>query len=100
MRAKAQIHYPFVSENLKAVPERLETLIADKKFLAASLILTRAIKTINKDEMMEIGALSDLRTYLISQQNVSSMATDTIPDHGLTAEYGIGAGGHPVRRVE
>ena len=99
MRAKAQIHYPFVSENLKAVPERLETLIADKKFLAASLILTRAIKTINKDEMMEIGALSDLRTYLISQQNVS-MATDAILDHGLTAEYGIGAGGHPVRRVE
>jgi exocyst complex component 4 len=46
-------------------------LIADKKFIAAALILTRAIRTINKDEMMEIGALADLRTYLTGQQNVS-----------------------------
>jgi exocyst complex component 4 len=78
---RARFGYPVVtksvlflcsSENLKTVPDRLETLIADKKFIQAALILTRAIRTINKDELLEIGALSDLRAYLTSQQSVLS----------------------------
>jgi exocyst complex component 4 len=56
-------------------------LIADKKFIAAALILTRAIRTINKDEMMEIGALADLRTYLIGQQNVSIAKNHWVGSH-------------------
>jgi exocyst complex component 4 len=56
-------------------------LIADKKFIAAALILTRAIRTINKDEMMEIGALADLRTYLIGQQNVSIAGNHWVGSH-------------------
>jgi len=65
----------FDSEHLKTVPDRLETLIGDKKFIQAALILTRAIRTINKDELLEIGALSDLRVYLTSQQSVSRHIT-------------------------
>jgi len=56
-------------------------LIADKKFIAAALILTRAIRTINKDEMMEVGALADLRTYLIGQQNVSIAENHWVGSH-------------------
>lgn len=55
--------------------------MADKKFIAAALILTRAIRTINKDEMMEIGALADLRTYLIGQQNVSIAKNHWVGSH-------------------
>jgi hypothetical protein len=61
------------SDELKQVPDQLETLIGDKKFLQAALILVRSIKTINKPEIAEIGALSDLRTYFTSQESVSRM---------------------------
>lgn len=33
-------------------------------------VLSDALKVINQPEMMEIGALSDLRTYLGSQESV------------------------------
>jgi hypothetical protein len=45
--------------------------MAEKKLLLASLVLVRALKTVNKPEMMEIGALSDLRSYFASQEIVS-----------------------------
>lgn len=57
-------------EHLKSVPDQLETLMSEKKLLLASLVLVRALKTINKPEMLEIGALSDLRSYLSSQEIV------------------------------
>lgn len=56
---------------MNKVPERLESLIGEKKFLQASLILTRSLKSIDREEMMEIEALSELRTYLQAQMNVS-----------------------------
>ncbi|WVR04091.1 hypothetical protein IAU60_001090 [Kwoniella sp. DSM 27419] len=55
-------------DNLKQVPDQLESLIGDKRFLKAALILVRSLKTINKPELEEIGALSDLRTYLAAQE--------------------------------
>lgn len=67
---------PFTSirEHLKSVPDQLETLMSEKRLLLASLVLVRAIKTINKPEMLEIGALSDLRSYFISQEVVSHLS--------------------------
>ena len=58
-------------DHLKQVPEQLETLIGDKKFLQAALILVRSLRTINKREVAEIGAVSELRTYFMSQETVS-----------------------------
>ncbi|WVQ83526.1 hypothetical protein IAT38_005667 [Cryptococcus sp. DSM 104549] len=55
-------------DHLKQVPDQLESLIGDKRFLQAALILVRSLKTINKPELMEIGALSDLRAYMVSQE--------------------------------
>ncbi|KAK4705054.1 exocyst complex component 4, partial [Phenoliferia sp. Uapishka_3] len=55
---------------LRAIPDRLETLMSDKRFLTAVVLLVRSLKTINKAEMMEIGALTDLRAWLVSQEGV------------------------------
>jgi exocyst complex component 4 len=45
--------------------------MSDKRFLAAVVLLVRSLKTINKPEMMEIGALTDLRSWLVQQESVS-----------------------------
>ncbi|ODN76972.1 hypothetical protein L202_05535 [Cryptococcus amylolentus CBS 6039] len=59
-------------DHIKQVPDQLETLIGDKQFLRASLMLVRSLKTVNKPELLEIGALSDLRSYLTSQETTLS----------------------------
>lgn len=60
------------SDQLKQVPDRLEGLIADKKFIQAALLLVKSVKTINKREIGAIGALSELKAYLGSQETVSN----------------------------
>lgn len=52
------------------MPERLESLIGDRKFLQAAVILTRSLKTIDREEMLEIEALNELRVYLQAQKTV------------------------------
>lgn len=60
-------------EQLNGVPERLEARISEKRFLTAVEVLSDALKVINQPEMMEVGALSDLRTYLGSQESVKCL---------------------------
>ncbi|KAJ3882708.1 exocyst complex component sec8 [Lentinula edodes] len=55
-------------EHLKTVPDLLETLMSEKRLLQASVLLVRNLKIINKPEMQEIGAVSDLRSYLLGQE--------------------------------
>ncbi|WWD16813.1 hypothetical protein CI109_101245 [Kwoniella shandongensis] len=55
-------------DHLKQIPDQLESLIGDKRFLQAALILVRSLKTINKPEIAEIGAMSDLRSYFVGQE--------------------------------
>ncbi|KAK4685429.1 exocyst complex component 4, partial [Tremellales sp. Uapishka_1] len=57
-------------DDLKQVPDQLEALIGEKKFLQAALILIKSLKTINKPELTEIGAVSDLRSYFALQETV------------------------------
>jgi len=52
-------------------------LIGDKKFLPAALILVGSIKTINKPEISQIGAVSELKAYFSSQESVRTK-------HGLS----------------
>lgn len=52
------------------MPDALETLMSEKRLLQASVLLVRSLKLINKPDMQEIGAVSDLRSYLIGQENV------------------------------
>jgi exocyst complex component 4 len=55
---------------LQLVPEKLEARISEKRFLTAVEVLSEAMEQMKKPEMMEIGALNDLRTYLGSQETV------------------------------
>jgi hypothetical protein len=54
------------------VPEKLEVRISEKKFLSAVELLAESLKRIREPYMMEIGALSDLRTYLGIQETVAN----------------------------
>jgi hypothetical protein len=58
------------SEHLKSVPDLLETLMSEKRLLQAAVLLVRSLKIINKPEMLEIGAVADLRSYLNGQEMV------------------------------
>ena len=58
------------SEHLKSVPDALESLILEKRLLQAAALLVRSLKLVNKPDMHEIGAVSDLRSYLVGQETV------------------------------
>ncbi len=62
------------SEYLRSVPDILESLISEKRLLQAAVLLIRSLKLINKQDMLDIGALSDLRAYLGSQETVGQAA--------------------------
>lgn len=47
--------------------------MSDKRFVSAVVLLVRSLKTINKPEMMEIGALTDLRSWLVQQEGVRTI---------------------------
>lgn len=59
------------SDHFRLIPDRLESLLSEKRFLSAVVLLVRSLKAINKPEMMEIGALADLRSWLVGQEGVS-----------------------------
>ena len=58
------------SEYLRSVPDVLESLISEKRLLQAAVLLVRSLKLINKQDMLDVGALSDLRSDLTSQETV------------------------------
>ena len=60
----------FSSERLKLVPDVLESLMSEKRLLQASILLVRSLKPINKQDMLDIGAVADLRSYLVGQESV------------------------------
>ncbi|KAJ7596856.1 exocyst complex component sec8 [Mycena floridula] len=69
-------------EHLKSVPDLLETLMSEKRLLQASVLLVRSLKLINKPDMMEIGAVSDLRSYLVSQESaLRDILVDELHSH-------------------
>lgn len=67
---------PFLwdSESLLRLPPSLETLLSEKRFLSAVVLLVRCNKALRKPELLEVGALSDLRAWAIAQEGVRSSA--------------------------
>ncbi|WFD34462.1 Xaa-Pro aminopeptidase [Malassezia cuniculi] len=59
-----------VLERLRGVPDELESLMSAKRFLAATQLLMRSLRLIQRDDMAEIGATADLRSYLRSQEHI------------------------------
>lgn len=44
--------------------------MSEKRLLQASILLVKSLKTINKQDMLDIGAVADLRSYLVGQESV------------------------------
>lgn len=59
-----------VSDGLRQIPDRLESLIGGKQFLQSAVLLVRSLKTINRSEVADIPALTELRAYFVSQESV------------------------------
>ncbi|WWC59934.1 uncharacterized protein I303_102497 [Kwoniella dejecticola CBS 10117] len=75
-------------DHLKQIPDQLESLIGDKRFLQAALILVRSLKTINRSELAEIGALSDLRAYFVSQETtLTEILVEELHNHVYLKTY-------------
>ncbi|KAI1283659.1 Sec8 exocyst complex component-specific domain-containing protein [Xylaria sp. FL0933] len=55
-------------EDLRTVPDQLEARISEKRFLTAVEVLQNALRKLRKLELDDIGALSDLRSYLANQE--------------------------------
>lgn len=55
-------------DDLRAVPDQLEARISEKRFLAAVDVLQNALRKLRKPELDNIGALSELRSYLANQE--------------------------------
>ncbi|KAM7218236.1 putative exocyst complex component sec8 [Rhypophila decipiens] len=55
-------------DELRTVPDQLEARISEKRFLTAVEVLQNALRRLRKPELDEIGALSDLRSYLANQE--------------------------------
>jgi len=55
-------------EELRLVPDQLEARISEKRFLTAVEVLQNALRKLGKPELDDIGALSDLRSYLANQE--------------------------------
>ncbi|KAF5384828.1 hypothetical protein D9615_001370 [Tricholomella constricta] len=69
-------------EHLKSVPDLLETLMSEKRLLQAAVLLVRSLKIINKPDMLEIGAVSDLRSYLVGQETaLRDILIDELQNH-------------------
>ncbi|KIY45798.1 hypothetical protein FISHEDRAFT_48635 [Fistulina hepatica ATCC 64428] len=69
-------------EHLKGVPDLLETLMSEKRLLQAAVLLVRSLKIINNPEMLDIGAVADLRIYLNSQEAaLRDILVDELQNH-------------------
>ncbi|KAF3771246.1 hypothetical protein M406DRAFT_32760 [Cryphonectria parasitica EP155] len=55
-------------EELRQVPDQLEARISEKRFLTAVEVLQNALRRLRKPELDDIGALSELRSYLANQE--------------------------------
>lgn len=76
------IHTISEIEDLRLVPDQLEARISEKRFLTAVDILQTALRRIRTPALDEIGALSDLRSYLANQETVlTDILVEELHDH-------------------
>lgn len=69
-------------ESIQAVPERLETLITEKRFLTAVEVLQEALRLVRKSDFDGIGAMTELRTYFANQeQSLTDILIEELHDH-------------------
>ncbi|KAJ5145994.1 uncharacterized protein N7515_000558 [Penicillium bovifimosum] len=69
-------------EEIQSLPEKLESQISDKRFLAAVDVLHTGLRVLRRSEMEDIGALSDIRAYFINQEtSLTDILIEELHDH-------------------
>ena len=69
-------------EELRLIPDQLEARISEKHFLTAVEVLQDALRRIRAPELDNIGALSDLRSYLMNQETaLTDILIEELHDH-------------------
>ncbi|KAI2623366.1 Sec8 exocyst complex component-specific domain-containing protein [Hypoxylon sp. NC1633] len=69
-------------EDLRIVPDQLEARISEKRFLTAVEVLQNALRKLRKPGLDNIGALSDLRSYLANQETaLMDILTEELHEH-------------------
>lgn len=69
-------------EKIQALPEKLESRLSDKRFLAAVDVLHDAFRLLRRSELEQIGALTDIRTYFSNQElSLTDILIEELHDH-------------------
>lgn len=69
-------------EEIQSLPEKLESLISDKRFLAAVEVLHTGLRLLRRSELEEIGALADIRAYFSNQEtSLTDILVEELHDH-------------------
>ncbi|KAJ5865311.1 uncharacterized protein N7529_007227 [Penicillium soppii] len=69
-------------EEIQSLPEKLESQISDKRFIAAVDVLHTGLRVLRRSELEGIGALSDIRAYFINQEtSLTDILIEELHDH-------------------
>ncbi|KAJ5759818.1 hypothetical protein N7520_006974 [Penicillium odoratum] len=69
-------------EEIQSLPEKLESRISDKRFLAAVEVLHTGQRLLRRPELEDIGALSDIRAYFTNQEiSLTDILIEELHDH-------------------
>ncbi|KAJ6110300.1 hypothetical protein N7486_002535 [Penicillium sp. IBT 16267x] len=69
-------------EEIQSLPEKLESRISDKRFLAAVEVLHTGQRLLRRSELEDIGALSDIRAYFTNQEiSLTDILIEELHDH-------------------
>lgn len=69
-------------EEIQSLPEKLESTISDKRFLAAVDVLHTGLRLLRRSELEDIGALSDIRAYFSNQEtSLTDILIEELHDH-------------------
>lgn len=69
-------------EEIQSLPEKLESRISDKRFLAAVEVLHTGLRLLRRSELEDIGALSDIRAYFTNQEiSLTDILIEELHDH-------------------
>lgn len=69
-------------QEIQSLPEKLESRISDKRFLAAVEVLHDAFRHLRRSELENIGALADIRAYFTNQEiSLTDILVEELHDH-------------------
>ena len=75
-------------EQLRDVPDELESLMTEKRFLEATHLLMRSLRLIQREDLAELGATADLRAYLRAQEHsLLDILIDEVQSHLYLKSY-------------